>query len=383
MATDRPRWHVLDRPEVETRLGTSVHGLARADAAARLERYGPNALEDAPPPGVWALLLHQFTNPLIYILVLATLVTLLLGQYADATVIAVVLALNAVIGFVQERKAEMSVRALMHLVAPHARVIREGRERDVESRELVPGDLVLLESGVRVPADVRLVTATALLADESLFTGESAPVMKSTAPLDREDRVIGDRTNMAYAGTVVASGRGRGYVVATGAATELGAIAESVRTGERTETPLQQRMARFARVVAVVVALAAAAAFTLGLARGERPAEMFIVAVALAVSAIPEGLPVAFTITLALGVRRMAQRGAIIRRLPAVETLGSTTVIGSDKTGTLTENRMTVQKIWAGGQLFGLASGASGDAAGGRAARAHDLPAEARTRTLP
>ena len=350
-------WHVVGPAEVESVLGTSLRGLARPEVAARLERHGPNQLEEAPPPSVWALLLHQFTSPLIYILLLAALVTLLLREYADAVVIGAVLALNAVIGFVQERKAEMSVRALMHLVAPHARVIREGREWDVESRELVPGDLVLLESGGRVPADLRLVSATALLVDESLFTGESVPAAKTTAPLDREDLVVGDRTNLAYAGTVVASGRGRGWVVATGGTTELGAIAHQVRTGERAETPLQHRMTRFAQVVGLVVLAAAVAAFALGVARGESVADMFIVAVALAVSAIPEGLPVVFTITLALGVRRMARRNAIIRRLPAVETLGSTTVIGSDKTGTLTENRMTVQKIWAGGRTFTLSGG--------------------------
>jgi Ca2+-transporting ATPase len=350
-------WHARSPVDVESFLGTGAGGLDPAEVRARRERPGPNQLEEAPPTGAWVILLHQFTSPLIYILVLATAVTLLLREYADAIVIAVVLALNAVIGFVQERKAEMSVRALMHLVSPHARVIRAGREWDVESRELVPGDLVLLESGGRVPADLRLVAATALLVDESLFTGESVPVAKTTELLDREDLVVGDRTNMAYAGTVVASGRGRGYVVATGGATELGAIAHHVRTGERAATPLQHRMTRFARVVAVVVGASAVAAFALGVARGQSPADMFMVAVALAVSAIPEGLPVVFTITLALGVRRMARRNAIIRRLPAVETLGSTTVIGSDKTGTLTENRMTVQRIWAGGRTFTVGDG--------------------------
>jgi magnesium-transporting ATPase (P-type) len=356
-------WHELDRAEVESALGTGPRGLARAEVAARLERHGPNQLDEAPPTPVWATLLHQFTSPLIYILLLAAVVTLLLREYADAAVIAAVLVLNAVIGFTQERKAERSVRALMHLVAPRARVIREGREWEVESRELVPGDLVLLESGGRVAADLRLASATALLVDQSLFTGESVSATKSTAPLAREDQVISDRTNMAYAGTIVASGRGRGYVVATGAATELGAIAEHVRTGQRAETPLQHRMARFARVVAVVVGVSAAAAFALGVARGNSPADMLMVAVALAVATIPEGLPVVFTITLALGVRRMARRNAIVRRLPAVETLGSTTVIGSDKTGTLTENRMTVQAIWAGGQVFRVSDGGAREAA--------------------
>ncbi|MBM4441314.1 MAG: HAD-IC family P-type ATPase [Candidatus Rokubacteria bacterium] len=369
-------WHVLEIAEVESRLRTGGRGLDRAEIAARLQRCGPNELTEAPPSSRWVLLLLQFRSPLIYILLLATVVTLLLGEYADAVVIGLVLALNAVIGFTQERKAESSVRALMHLVSPHARVIREARDGDVESRELVPGDLVLLESGSRVPADLRLASTSALLVDESLFTGESAPVVKTTAPLGREDAVIGDRTNMAYAGSVVASGRARGYVVATASATELGAIARHVRTGERAETPLQRRMTRFARLVATVVAVSAVAAFALGVARGQSQAEMFLIAVALAVSAIPEGLPVVFTITLALGVRRMARRNAIIRRLPAVETLGSTTVIGSDKTGTLTENRMTVQKIWAGGRTVAVreagARGAVAVADDGGVVRLHE-----------
>ena len=377
-SVDQPPWHTLEHAGTEARLGTSARGLARAEAAARLERHGPNELEEAPPPSAWAIFLHQFTSPLIYILLVASVVTLLFREYADTLVIAAVLALNALIGFVQERRAEMSVRALTHLVAPHARVIREGREWDVESRALVPGDFVLLESGGRVPADLRLVSVTALLVDESLFTGESVPVTKTTARLDRDDLVIGDRTNMAYAGSVVVSGRGRGYVVATGGATELGAIARQVRTGERAETPLQRRMSRFARMVGLVVVGAAIAAFTLGVLRGEPVAAMFTAAVAMAVSAIPEGLPVAFTITLALGVRRMARRSAIIRRLPAVETLGSTTVIGSDKTGTLTENRMTVQKISAGGRTFTVTDAGTREAAalldGGRAVSPSEDP---------
>jgi Ca2+-transporting ATPase len=359
---DERLWHMLDGAEVEAWLGTSAHGLEAREVEARLARHGPNALEDAPPPSALGILVHQFQSPLIYILLLATAVTLLLGEYIDTGVIGAVLLLNAIIGFTQEYRAEAPVRALMRLVAPHARVIRGGREWEVESRVLVPGDLVLLESGSRVPADLRLISTTALLVDESLLTGESVPVAKGTAPLDGPGRVLGDRTNMAYAGTIVASGRGRGYVVATGGRTELGAIAEHVRGRERAATPLQHRMHRFARVVAAVVALAAGFAFAFGVLRGESPAAMFVVAVAMAVSAVPEGLPVAFTITLALGVRRMARRHAIIRRLPAVETLGSTTVIGSDKTGTLTENRMTVQAIWAGGRTFTLAETAPGQA---------------------
>jgi len=350
-------WHTLERAKVEEILGTNAHGLEAHEIEARLARYGPNALEEAPPPAILALLLHQFRSPLIYILLAATAVTLVLGEYIDAGVIAAVLTLNAIIGFIQEYRAEHSVRALMQLVSPHARVIRGGRERELESRDLVPGDLVLLESGVRVPADLRLMSATTLMVDESLLTGESVPVTKKPLPLEREDLPLGDRMNMAYAGSIVASGRGRGYVVGTGANTELGAIAEHVRGKERAETPLQVRMSRFAGVVGIVVAIGAVAVFALGIAKGESAAQMFMFAVAMAVAVVPEGLPVVFTITLALGVRRMARRNAIIRRLPAVETLGSTTVIGSDKTGTLTENRMTVQKIWAGGRTFSLFDG--------------------------
>ncbi len=348
----RPSWHVEKPDEIAERLGTDPHGLTRAEAHTRLAREGPNQLPEAPPTSPLVVLLHQFGSPLIYILLAATLVTLALEEFIDAGVIAAVLALNAIIGYTQERRAEASVRALMHLMAPHARVIRDGREWEIESGELVAGDVVLLESGARVPADLRLFAVTALRVDESLLTGESLPVTKTTAPLDGVDRGVADRTNMAYMGTVVASGRGRGYVVATSVRTELGAIAESVRSGPEPDTPLQQRLARFAHVIGLAVAISAVLAFGIGVAMGESPAYMFMAAVALAVSAVPEGLPVAFTITLALGVRRMARRLAIVRRLPAVETLGSTTVIGSDKTGTLTENRMTVREIRAGGHAL-------------------------------
>jgi magnesium-transporting ATPase (P-type) len=371
------QWHVLDVAEVETTLQTSADGLSEDEAGARRERYGPNRLEEAPPPSVLALLLHQFQSPLIYILLVATVITLLLGEYIDAAVIAAVLVLNAVIGFTQERRAEQSVRALMQLVAPRAHVVREGQEREIDSVDLVPGDLVLLESGSRVPADLRLMAATSLQVDESLLTGESKPVRKAEEPLEMEEVALADRTNMAYSGAIVTSGRGRGYVVATGGETVLGSIAAQVRGEERRPTPLQQRMTRFAHVVAIAVAASAGAAFLLGVALGISPAEMFLVAVALAVAAVPEGLPVVFTITLAVGVRRMARRQAIIRRLPAVETLGSTTAIGSDKTGTLTENRMTVQQIWAAGTTTEVpADGDAGASAGDSTANRESLEAD-------
>ncbi|HEX6419005.1 MAG TPA: HAD-IC family P-type ATPase, partial [Acidimicrobiales bacterium] len=341
-------WHALPAAEVERRLGTDVDGLPPGDVEVRLARTGPNELEDEPPPPAAIVLLRQFRSPLIYILLLATAVTFLLEEYIDAGVIAFVLALNALIGFTQERKAEGAVRALMQLVVPRARVVRDGQEWEIDSRDLVPGDVVLLESGVRVPADMRLTSANALQVDESLLTGESLPRAKGTSPVG-EHVLLADRTSMAYTGSIVTSGRGRGVVVATASATELGAIAGLIRAEPVTETPLQRRMAGFASVIGIAVAVAAVLAFATGVALGESSHEMFLTAVALAVAAIPEGLPVVFTITLALGVRRMAQRHAIIRRLPAVETLGSTTVIGSDKTGTLTENRMTVQRVWTTG----------------------------------
>jgi magnesium-transporting ATPase (P-type) len=352
-ANGHTAWHALPLEQVESLLGSSPRGLTPAEADERLRRFGPNQMREEPPTSPFVLLLHQFQSPLIYILLLAALVTLVLGEYVDVAVIVAVLLLNAVIGFTQERRAEQSVRALARMVAPHAHVIRADQDRDIESRDVVPGDVVLLESGARVPADLRVFAATALMVDESALTGESVPVAKQTAPLPM-DTVLADRTNMAYAGTIVTSGRGRGYAVATGEATELGAIATEVREEERGATPLQRQMARFARTVGIAVAAASALTFAIGFLRGEPVAHMFMVAVTLAVAAIPEGLPVVLTITLAVGVRRMAKRNAIIRRLPAVETLGSATRIGSDKTGTLTENRMTVQRIWAGEQFVSL-----------------------------
>jgi magnesium-transporting ATPase (P-type) len=349
-------WHGLARAEAERLLDTGGHGLTEAEAEARRARFGPNQLEDEPPPPAWAVFARQFRSPLIFILLVALAVTIGLGEYLDASVIAAVLALNAVIAFTQERKAEGAVRALMQLVVPRARVVRDGRDLEIDSRDLVPGDVVLLESGARIPADLRLVGTNALQVDESLLTGESVPVTKTVEPVD-PDAGLADRHCMAHTGATVTAGRGRGVVVATGSDTELGAIAGLMRSEAVTATPLQRRMDQFARIIGAVVAGSALIAFVSGVALGESVDDMFLVAVALAVSAVPEGLPVAVTITLAVGVRRMARRSAIIRRLPAVETLGSTTVIGSDKTGTLTENRMTVQEIWTPGHRYTLAGG--------------------------
>ncbi|MCS7209946.1 MAG: HAD-IC family P-type ATPase, partial [Fimbriimonadales bacterium] len=343
--------HALPAEQVAAQLGTDEHGLSQREAQRRLQQYGYNEIEPIKPISLLQIILHQFQSPLIYILLAATVVTLLLGDYIDSAVIAAVLILNATIGFIQEYRAEKSVRALMQLTAPHALVVREGAEYDIESRELVPGDVVLLESGVRVPADIRLFQATALQVDESLLTGESVPVFKQVAPVPAATP-LADRANMLYSGSIVVSGRGRGYVVATGANTELGKIAGSIREQRVDETPLQQRMRHFAHIIGVVVGVSCAVIFALGLALGNSVVDMFKVAVGIAVAAIPEGLPIVLTITLALRVSAMAKRNALVRRLHAVETLGSTTVIGSDKTGTLTENRMTVQEYWTAGEWY-------------------------------
>jgi calcium-translocating P-type ATPase len=337
----------------EKATGARPGGLTTREAEDRLARHGLNQLDDEPPTHPLRLLVNQFRSPLIYILLVAAAVTVALDELVDAAVIAAVLVLNAAIGFVQERKAEGAVRALRKLVVPRCRVLRDGDELDVDSRHVVVGDVVILEPGTSVPADLRLVSSSGLQIDESLLTGESLPVSKSP-PAIALDAPLADQTCMAFTGTLVTSGRARGIVVATGSNTELGAIADMIRHEDAARTPLQQRMSRFAALVGAVVGGGALLAFTSGVALGNPPSEMFLAAVALAVAAIPEGLPVAFTITLALGVHRMARRNAIVRRLAAVETLGSTTVICSDKTGTLTQNRMTVTSVWAGGRPYTL-----------------------------
>ncbi|MEK7873295.1 MAG: HAD-IC family P-type ATPase, partial [Chloroflexota bacterium] len=353
--TFHPQWHTLSSADVLTALGTSGRGLSRQEAAARLDRYGPNIIRRGGGVNPWAILFHQFASPLIYILLVALGVSLAIGHWADAIVIGMVVALDAVIGFTQEFRAESAMRALLALVSLRARVVRDGRDDEVDSTSLVPGDIVLLQSGALVPADLRLLVCTRLNVDESPLTGESLSVTKSPEPLDASRSVsLGDQKNMAFMGTTVVSGRGVGVVVATGGGTQVGSIARVLRRTTRAATPLQTRMAQFGRLIGIVVLGASAAAFALGIALGEPLSQMFLVAVAIAVSAIPEGLPVAMTIALAVGVRRMAKRNAIVRRLAAVETLGSCTVIVSDKTGTLTENQMTVQEIFAGGRRYAV-----------------------------
>ncbi len=341
-------WYRIDTEAVFKQLQTSERGLPGEEAKTRLEKEGPNKLPETKGASPWRLLLHQFTSPLIYILLVAAVVTAFLAEYIDTAVIAAILILNAVIGFLQEYKAEKSVRALDRMVVAKARVMRDGAEKEVLSETLVPGDVVLLWSGMKVPADLRLFRTTELRVEEAALTGESVPVNKTTAPIEEENLTPGDQTNMAFMGTIVVSGRGKGVVVGTGVKTVLGQIARDIKELAVTATPLQQKIAGFAHFIGLVVLGSAAAIGLLGLLLGMTLVEIFKIAVAAAVAAVPEGLPIVVTITMAIGISRMAKRHAIIRKLPAVETLGSTTVICSDKTGTLTKNEMTVKAIYDG-----------------------------------
>ncbi|MEY7971049.1 cation-transporting P-type ATPase [Saccharomonospora xinjiangensis] len=338
--------HGLATHEVVLLLETDQHrGLTDEQVSERLARFGHNVLPAPKGAGVLRRVLRQFHHPLIYVLLAAGGITAALAEYVDSSVIFGVVVVNAVVGFIQESKAEAALEGLRSMARTRARVVRDGRERTVASEDLVPGDLVLLEAGDKVPADLRLIRLTEFRVNESALTGESVPAAKDGAVLPTTAPVA-DRHNMAYSGTLVTSGSGTGIVVATGAETELGEIHRLVGAAETLDTPLTQQLARFSRILTVGILGLAAVTFAVGLLRGQDAAETFTAAIALAVGAIPEGLPAAVTITLAIGVGRMARRRAVVRRLPAVETLGSTTVICSDKTGTLTENQMTVRTVW-------------------------------------
>lgn len=344
--------HHLPAHEVVLLLETDVaKGLASNEAAGRLERFGPNVLPKFRRHGPLIRFLFQFHHPLIYVLLAATVVTMLLGEWVDAGVIFGVVLVNAVVGFIQESRAEAALDALASMMTTEAKVRRDGQTIRIPSEEIVPGDVVLLESGDKVPADLRLVKVRELRVDESALTGESISVEKVDHVLPSET-VVSDRKNMAFSGTFVTYGQGTGVVVSTGVETELGRIHQLMGETTQLDTPLTQKLASFSKVLTVAILGLAALTFVLGLWRGQPAREIFMAAVALAVGAIPEGLPAAVTITLAIGVSRMARRNAIIRKLPAVETLGSTTVICSDKTGTLTKNEMTVQALWVGLRCF-------------------------------
>lgn len=352
MKSEPAVWHSLRVEEVYERLQSQPDGLAPEEARRRVSEFGPNELEPPRRVAPWVLFLAQFKNVLILILLLATAISGFLGHALEAIAIAVIVLFSVLLGFVQEYRAERALEALRQLAAPVANVLRGGVDLRVPARELVPGDIVLLQAGDKVPADLRLTEAVNLQISEAVLTGESVPVEKHTAPISEPNPPVADRRNMAYAGTVVTYGRGRGIVVATGMNTEFGKIAQLLQTVETERTPLQQNLDRLGHTLARAALAVVAVIVILGLLRGQSLLEMFVFGVALAVAVVPEALPAVVTISLAIGVQRMVRRNALVRRLPAVETLGSTSVICTDKTGTLTRGEMVVRKVWVNRQLL-------------------------------
>lgn len=351
-AHETRQWHGIELREALRLLETDIEkGLSTEEARSRLAKFGPNQITHRSSTPEWKRFLLQFHQSLIYILLAAGAVTAALGEWTDSAVIFAVVFLNAIIGYLQESKAEKAIAALSRLVHTEVFVRRDGHRSRVRSEDLVPGDVVLLQAGDRVPADLRLTMVRHLQIDESALTGESLPVYKTSEVL-AHDTILPERRNLAFAGTLVTTGQGEGVVWASGDKTETGRIAWLIGQTVKLSTPLTRKIAEFSRIMLWLIMALAIVTFGVGIWRGEDPVTMFMAAVALAVGAIPEGLPAAVTIVLAIGVGRMVSRKAIIRNLPAVETLGSTTVICSDKTGTLTENAMTVQKIFAGENVF-------------------------------
>lgn len=344
-------WHALPANETLARLQTTSCGLDTMQAQERLQTAGPNELQTARGPSLWLLALKQVRSPLVYMLLGAALLSFFAGDPLDVVIILAVVVLNTVVGVGQEWRAERALEALRLLSSPRARVLRNGHATVIPAREVVPGDVIVLEGGDRVAADARVLESIDLHTDESALTGESQPVEKDAGDLP-EPTPLADRVNMVWMSTPVTGGRGLAVVVATGMQTSIGEIAREVRGVQREETPLQHRMARLGTVLGAGAISLAVLIFIIGAIRGFPLLEMLLFAVAAAVAAIPEGLPAVISVVLALGVQRMAARNAVIRRLPAVETLGSTTTICTDKTGTLTRNEMTVARIWAGGALF-------------------------------
>lgn len=333
--------------EIEQGLSTSItKGLASTQAEQLLEKIGPNQLKEGKKRTVWHMLLDQFKDVLIIILLASAVIAVLLGEATDAIVIGIIVILNALLSVVQENRAEKSLDALKRMTVPEALVIRDGKRKKIKSTQLVPGDIVLLEVGDRIPADLRLVEVTDLSIQESILTGESEPVEKTNQVIDNQGEVpLGDRLNMAYMGTTAIAGRGRGLVIATGMNTEIGHIAGMLQEQKKEPTPLQRKLNQVGKNLGIIILSVIVVVVLLGYLRGIPFFDMFLTGISLAVAAVPEGLPAVVTIVLALGVQQMSKKNAIIRRLPAVETLGATTVICSDKTGTLTQNEMTVRKL--------------------------------------
>ena len=361
--TADPFWHAQPVEMVLRALATSNSGLSVKEAALRLDTLGPNELRGPAAPSAWRTLTAQFKNVLIAILLAATVVSAFMGHAVEAAVIAVIVVFAVVLGFIQEFRAERALEALKKMAAPLAHVIREGAERSVDAREVVPGDLLVLRAGDRVGADSRITFAMNLGIDESALTGESASVHKDAITLDDSDLPLADRRNMAYAGTLVTRGRGHGVAVATAMRTEFGRITALVQGTESGRTPLQENLDKLGRILGQVALFVVALIVVLGVVRGLPLLDMVVFGIALAVAVVPEALPAVVTIALAIGVRRMVKRNALVRRLPVVETLGSTSVICSDKTGTLTKNAMTVRQLFVSGRFLSV-SGAGYEPAG-------------------
>lgn len=338
-------WHNLTAAEVSTRLDSGRAGLKNTEASRRLDQYGANTLPQPQLTGFARLFIRQFISPLIYVLLAAMVVSLIAGKLADASFIGLILLLNALIGALQENHANRSAQALRNLMIIRARVVRDGKVSEVSAENLVPGDQVLLSSGDRVPADMRLLEAAGLEVDESVLTGESLPVLKNSELICDPASPIAERGNLCFAGTLVAAGRGRALVTATGLQTEMGKLSQTMEAAHSAKPPLFQRIERFSKKLTIALLVAVALLATIELARHTDPLVIFMTAVALAVSAIPEGLPMALTLVLSVGTRRMVKRHVIVRKLVAVESLGSCTVIATDKTGTLTENHLTARKV--------------------------------------
>jgi Ca2+-transporting ATPase len=346
-------WHALEASSVVHALRTSPNkGLTSREAEKRLAEFGPNELTEADRPSLLKMVLEQFNNFIVIVLIIAALLSAVLGDYVEATAILAIVILNAILGVVQERRAEEALAALRRLAAPEAQVIRDGHRRTIPARELVPGDVVFLESGNYIPADLRLVETVNLRIEEAALTGESVPVSKDARLVLTQDQALGDRRNTAFSGTLVSYGRGSGVVVSTGMRTQIGMIAAMLQSVREEPTPLQVKLDQLGKTLGWAALAVCGMVFLFGWVRGIDALEMFLVAVSLAVAAVPEGLPAVVTITLALGMREMITRHALIRRLASVETLGSTTVICSDKTGTLTQNQMTVTRMWVDGHQF-------------------------------
>jgi Ca2+-transporting ATPase len=346
-------WHALAPEEILKHWSTVIEtGLSGEEAKRRLEIYGPNQLAEAPRVTFWRMLWDQFNNFIVILLVVSAVISAILGDVKESAAILAIVVLNATLGVIQERRAEEALAALQKLASPEAQVVRDGRRGLISSRDLVPGDIVILEAGNYVPADVRLLEAVNLRIEEAALTGESVPVQKDANIKLAADIPLGDRKNTAFMGTLISYGRGRGVVISTGMRTQIGLIARMLQSVEREPTPLQRRLDELGKVLGWGALAVCGLVFLIGWMRGNNPLDMFVLAVSLAIAAVPEGLPAVVTISLAIGMREMIKRHALIRRLSSVETLGSATVICSDKTGTLTQNEMTVTRVWVDGKFI-------------------------------